>query len=163
MFRYGVVYALLGIVLLGAPALAGESGNWTGKAVLVDTDFKGLAVPEKEGHMLMMGENLGTVFNENGGAFLNEAEYRVQWVIDTGGMFKGGYKTFATADGKAFATFTITEFLKDGLRGNWEFTGGEGKYAGLTGGGKFALTNVSDSVPIDVLKGKYKLPRLHIR
>ncbi len=39
-----------------------------------------------------VGDANGMVFNEDGEAFLDKAQYRVQWMVDTGGMVAGGYK-----------------------------------------------------------------------
>ncbi len=155
-FRIAVV--ALGVLVLSTSAWAGETGKWLGKAVLTSVYFKSLAVADKDGHKIMMGEDAGLVFNENGEAFLDKAEYRVQWIVDTGGMVKGGYKTFTDTSGKVFAKFTIGEFTDTGPIGTWEFVGGTGKYEGITGLGDFKVTNVSDAVYWDLLEGEYKLP-----
>lgn len=106
----------------------------------------------------MLGEDSGLVFNDDGKAFLDKAEYRVQWMVDTAGMVGGGYKTFTTADGQVFAKFSITEFTDTGVSGSWEFTGGTNTYKGITGQGSFSVTNVSETVYWDMLEGKYQIP-----
>jgi hypothetical protein len=140
------------------PAWAEEVGQWRGKAVLVSTQITTSQVADQEDHVLMLGDDSGLVFNEDGQAFLDKAEYRVQWMLDTSGMVGGGYKTFTTADGQVFAKFTITEDTDAGVAGTWEFTGGTGKYQGIAGRGTFDVTNVSDTVYWDVLEGEYKIP-----
>jgi len=96
--------------------------------------------------------------SESGKAFLDKAEYRVQWMVDTGGMVGGGYKTFTASDGQVFAKFTINKLADTGGSGSWEFIKGTGKYEGITGRGDFTSTNVSPTVYWDLLEGEYKIP-----
>jgi hypothetical protein len=140
------------------PSWAEEGGQWRGKAVLVNTQITTSQVADQEDHMLMLGDDRGLVFNEDGKAFLDKAEYRVQWMVDTSGTVGGGYKTFTAPDGQIFAKFTITESTDAGGAGTWEFTGGTGRYQGVSGSGTFNVTNVSETVYWDMLEGEYKIP-----
>ncbi len=139
-------------------AWAEEGGQWHGKAVLVNTQIMTSSVGDDQDHALMMGDDRGLVFNEDGESFLDKAEYHVHWMVDTGGMVGGRYKTFIASDGQVFAKFTITELSDAGGNGTWEFTKGTGKYEGITGRGDFKYTNVSDTVYWDLLEGEYKIP-----
>jgi hypothetical protein len=79
-------------------------------------------------------------------------------VVDTG-VIRGGYKTFTEADGsKVFAKYTVTEFKPPVVNGAFEFTGGTGKYQGITGNGTFHYVRVSDKAAWDELVGEYKIP-----
>ncbi len=154
-----IAVLVLGLLVLSPTTWAAEAGKWRGKAVLVSTEFNSTTVVDKEGHELMLGEDNGMVFAEDGEAFLDNAQYRVQWILDTGGMVAGGYKTFTAADGgQVFEKFSITKFTDTGVEGTWEFTGGTGKYDGIAGSGDFTVTNVSDSVYSDLLEGEYSIP-----
>ena len=139
-------------------ALAAESDTWRGKAVFVGTEFVSLEVADEPEHMLMAGDDEGAVFNDEGEDFLDKAHYQVQWLVDTGGMVGGGYKTFTVDDGQVFAKFEITEYTETGVNGTWEFTKGTEAYEGITGSGTFVVTNVSDNVSWDLLEGEYQLP-----
>jgi hypothetical protein len=151
-------FVLVVALISSTPTWAEEAGQWRGKAVLVNTQMTNLQVADQEDHLLMLGDDSGLVFNEDGKAFLDKAEYRVQWMVDTAGMVGGGYKTFTTPDGQIFAKFKITEETGAGVAGTWEFTGGTGKYKGVSGHGTFDVTNVSDTVYWDMLEGEYKIP-----
>jgi hypothetical protein len=68
-------------------------------------------------------------------------------------------KNFTDADGsKVFAKYTVTEFKPPELNGAFEFTGGTGKYQGITGNGTFHYVRVSDKAAWDELVGEYKIP-----
>ena len=80
-------------------------------------------------------------------------------VVDTG-VIRGGYKTFTEADGsKVFAKYNVTEFKLPEVNGTFEFTGGTGKYTGITGNGTFHYVRVSDKAAWDELVGDYKFQR----
>jgi len=72
---------------------------------------------------------------------------------------RGGYKFFTDADGsKVFAKYTVTEVKMPEVLGTFEFTGGTGKYEGITGNGTFHDVFVSDKAAWDELVGEYKIP-----
>ena len=155
--RFTIIAMTLALTT-SATAWAGEGGQWRGKAVLVNTALTTSNVTDNKDHSLMLGDDHGLVFNEDGKAFLDKAEYRVQWMVDTGGMVGGGYKTFTASDGQVFAKFTINKLTDTGGSGSWEFIKSTGKYEGITGRGDFTSTNVSPTVYWDLLEGEYKIP-----
>jgi hypothetical protein len=157
MFRFAPIAITL-VLASGTAAWAEEGGRWRGKAVLVTTQVTTLNVADQKDHAMMLGDDHGLVFNEDDKDFLDKAEYRVQWMVDTGGMVGGGYKTFTASDGQVFAKFVITKFTDAGGSGTWEFIGGTGKYKGITGRGNFNTTNVTPTVYWDLLEGEYKIP-----
>ena len=140
------------------PAAAEDSGHWHGLSVIVATDKKAAKVEDRADHMVYLTEYDGAVYNGDGKPFLDKARYQVVSFGDTAG-FRSGYKTFTDADGsKVFAKYTVTEFKMPEARGTFEFTGGTGKYEGITGNGTFHDVFVSDKAAWDELVGEYKIP-----
>lgn len=151
--------AAFGLLALSSSAWAGESGNWRGLGVLVDTTVATATLADKQDHLLLLGESDGVVFNDNGDAFLHNARYQVGWMYDTEGMVSGGYKTFTIDEqSKVFGKYEVTEATGAVYKGTWEFTGGTGRFAGITGQGKFTFTTVAEGVGWDLLEGSYEIP-----
>ena len=140
------------------PAAAEESGKWFGQAVLVTLTGKSVKVEDRADHAVSVTEYDGAVFNADGKPFLDKARYQVVHLADTA-TSSGGYKTFTETDGsKVFAKYTLKEAKLPELRGIFEFTGGTGKYAGITGRGEYHVVVVSDTALWDELHGEYKIP-----
>jgi hypothetical protein len=142
----------------GSSTKAEDSGKWFGRAVLVTTSTKVARVEDRPDHTLSVTECDGVVFNGDGKPFLDKARYQIVDFTDAGAS-SIGYKTFTEADGsKVFAKYTLKEAKLPDLRGVFEFTGGTGKYAGITGGGEYHVVIVSDTALWDELRGEYKIP-----
>ena len=153
---FAIVTLMLGANL---PAAAEDSGHWHGLSVLVATDKKVAKVDDRADHTLYLTEYDGAVYNGDGKPFLDKARYQVVALVDTAVTPRGGYKTFTEADGsKVFAKYTVTEAKMPDVRGTFEFTGGTGKYEGITGNGTFHDVFVSDKAAWDELVGEYKIP-----
>jgi len=152
-------WAMLTLMLAAnLPAVADDSGHWRGLAALVVTDQKTFKVDDGTDHLASVSEQDGAIHNADGKPFLDKARYQVVSVVDTG-VIRGGYKTFTEADGsKVFAKYTVTEFKLPEVNGTFEFTGGTGKYQGITGNGSFHYVRVSDKAAWDELVGEYKIP-----
>ena len=109
--------------------------------------------------MWMVNDEDGAIHNADGKPFLDKARYQVLALTDST-VGTRGYKTFTEADGtKVFATFKVTEFKPPEINGTIEFTGGTGKYAGITGKGTFHLVRVSDKAAWDELIADYTIPK----
>jgi hypothetical protein len=154
-----VSFAIVTLVLTASlPAAADESGHWRGLAALVVTDQLAAKVDDGTNHVASISEQDGAIHNADGKSFLDKARYQVVSVVDTG-VIRGGYKTFTEADGsKVFAKYSVTEFKLPEVNGTFEFTGGTGKYTGITGNGTFHYVRVSDKAAWDELVGDYKIP-----
>jgi hypothetical protein len=153
----GPTVALMLVIGGGLPAKAEESGQWFGRAVLVTTSTKAAKVEDRADHTLSVTECDGVVFNGDGKPFLDKARYQIVDFTDAGATAIG-YKTFTEADGsKVFAKYTLKEAKLPHLRGAFEFKGGTGKYAGITGGGQYHVVIVSDTALWDELRGEYKI------
>src|SRR5215469_6155670 len=140
------------------PAAAEDSGHWHGLSVLVATDKKLVKLEDQPNHTVYVTEYDGAVYNGDGKPFLDRARYQVVALVDTAAS-RGGYKFFTDADGsKVFAKFTVTEVKMPEVLGTFEFTGGTGKYEGITGNGTFHDVFVSDKAAWDELVGEYKIP-----
>jgi hypothetical protein len=64
-------------------------------------------------------------------------------------------------DGAVFnadAKYVLKDAKPKEFRGTFEFTGGTGKYAGITGRGEYHVVLVSDTALWDELRGEYKIP-----
>ncbi len=151
--------ALTGLLLaLAAPAAAEESGQWHAKGVLVILEQHTVKVEDRANHTVTLVDWDGAVFNSDGKPFLDKARYQGVGVTDMG-VSSGGYKTFTDADGsKVFATYRRTVAIPPELRGTFEFIGGTGKYAGITGSGTYYLVFISDKAAWDELSGEYRIP-----
>ena len=152
--------ATLLLVAASIPAVAEESGQWFGRAVLVTISSKIAKAEDRPDHTLSVTECDGVVFNADGKPFLDKARYQIVDFTDAG-VSSIGYKTFTEAGGsKVFAKYTLKEAKLPDLHGVFEFTGGTGKYAGITGGGEYHVVVVSDTALWDELHGQYTIPGL---
>ena len=154
-----VSFALVTLMLAATlPAAADDSGHWRGLAALVVTDQKTAKIDDRADHVASISEQDGAIHNADGKSFLDKARYQVVSMFDSVGI-PGGYKTFTEADGsRVFAKFTVTLIKPPEVNGTFEFTGGTGKYQGITGNGVFHYVSVSDKAAWDELIGDYKIP-----
>jgi hypothetical protein len=140
------------------PAAAQDSGQWFGRAVLVSLSSKSVKLEHRANHTVSVTEYDGAVFNADGKTFLDKARYQVVDLTDAG-TSSGGYKTFTETDGsKVFAKYLLKDAKPPEFRGTFQFTGGTGKYAGITGSGEYYVVVVSDTALWDELRGEYKIP-----
>jgi hypothetical protein len=154
----GCVVLALAAPAAAIPAAAEEAGQWFGRAVLVTLSSKSVKVEDRADHTVSVTEFDGAVFNADGKPFLDKARYQVVDLTDAG-TSSGGHKTFTEADGsKVFAKYLLKDAKPKEFRGTFEFTGGTGKYAGITGRGEYHVVLVSDTALWDELRGEYKIP-----
>ena len=154
----GPVFALMLAVGGGPPAAAEEAGQWHGKGILVVVEKTSMKVEDRANHTVAATEYDGAIYNNDGNPFLDKARYQVVALNDSG-VTRGGYKTFTGADGsKVFAKYSVTESKPPEHRGTFEFTGGTGKYEGITGSGTFRIVYISDRVGWDELSAEYTIP-----
>ena len=158
--RIGYVSFAIVTFMLAAnlPAAAQETGHLHGLATLVFTEQMMVKLDDQPNHVVLMIKEDGAVYNADGKPFLDKAHYQVVALSDSA-VGRHGYKTFTEADGtKVFGTFTVTEFKPPVINGTVEFTGGTGKYAGITGKGTFHLVSVGDKAATDELNVDYTIP-----
>ena len=151
--------AFVSLLTMSLPAAAQETGHLHGLATLVFTEQMMVKLDDQPNHVVLMIKEDGAVYNADGKPFLDKARYQVVTLSDSA-VGRRGYKTFTEPDGtKVFATFTATEFKPPVVNGTIEFTGGTGKYAGITGKGTYHLVNVSDKAAWDELIADYTIPK----
>ena len=156
VFR-GPVLALM-LAVAGLPAVAEEAGQWHGRGILVVVDKTSMKVEDRANHTVAATEYDGAVFNDEGKPFLDKARYQVVAVNDAG-VLRVGYNTFTDADGaKVFAKYSVTELKPPEHHGTLEFTGGTGKYEGITGGGTFRIVYIGDRVGWTEFNAEYTIP-----
>jgi hypothetical protein len=157
-WMFGCVVLALALPAAAVPAMAEEAGQWFGRAVLVTLSSKSVKLEDRADHTVSVTEFDGAVFNADGKPFLDKARYQVVDLTDAG-TSSGGHKTFTEADGsKVFAKYVLKDAKPKEFRGTFEFTGGTGKYAGITGRGEYHVVQVSDTALWDELRGEYKIP-----
>jgi hypothetical protein len=155
---FGCVVLALAVPAAAVPAAAQESGQWFGRAVLVTLSSKSVKLEHRANHTVSVTEYDGAVFNADGKPFLDKARYQVVDLTDAGAS-SGGYKTFTETDGsKVFAKYLLKDAKPPVFRGTFQFTGGTGKYTGITGSGEYHVVVVSDTALWDELRGEYKIP-----
>lgn len=154
----GAVVALLLAAVGGPPVLAEEASQWHGKGILVVVEKTSMKVEDRANHTVAATEYDGAVFNDEGKPFLDKARHQVVAVNDAG-VLRVGYNTFTDADGaKVFAKYSMTESKPPEHGGTLEFTGGTGKYEGITGGGTFRIVYITDRVGWNEINAEYTIP-----
>jgi hypothetical protein len=114
-------------------------------------------------HVFVTGENIGTVFNDSGRGFLHAAAVVCPLVVDNVKNTPNahGYCVATDADGdKAFLVWKCKS-PQPGARceGDFQWTGGTGKYTGLTGSNTFSGGAVPKTASgYAVWKGEWRLP-----
>ncbi len=104
----------------------------------------------------------GTFFNDAGEGFLHEASwvcFGVSDVADEIGEASGYCVVTDMADDKAFAAWEGRIDPSTGFKGEFRWTGGAGKYAGMTGNNTFdGLVIGSSSEGRGIITGEWQLP-----
>ena len=155
---YWAASTLIVSLVNSLPAVAEETGHWHGLGGLVAIDKKAVNLEDRPNHTAGITEFDGIVFNVDSKPFLDKARYQVVSLNDTG-VATAGYKTFTDADGaKVFCKYATTGGKWPDFHGTFEFTGGTGKYQGITGNGTYHIVFVSDKASWDELVGDYKMP-----
>jgi hypothetical protein len=115
-------------------------------------------------HSFAVGENIGTVFNDAGQGFLHMAAVVCQIVSDRVKSIANahGYCTVTDADGdRAYLAWKCRnpQVGVSGCEGDFQWTGGTGKYTGLTGNNTFTGGAVPKTASgYSVWKGEWQLP-----
>ena len=127
-------------------SVAGEKMNWQGTSVT--TEAKQIEIGDVEGHVLMLYKAKQIYMLPDGekrtGVAVNTLEMNpkmnhftvsgVGWVVD-----KDGDKVMRVHEGKPVG--------KDHWRGTYSYTGGTGKFKGITGGGTWDSYSMGEGQP----------------
>jgi hypothetical protein len=116
-------------------------------------------------HVFFVGEFSGTVFNDAGKGFLHLASVSCPGVDDVinGVSNAHGYCTITDQDGdKAFVVWKCKGKDPSRCEGDFQWTGGTGKYTGIRGNNTFygVHRNIVGPTPqgYSIWKGEWKLP-----
>jgi hypothetical protein len=116
----------------------------------------------EEGHVYTQDLYRGTFFNDAGEGFLHESSwvcFGISDVADEAGDASGYCVMTDTADDTAFAVWEGRIDPSIGFTGQFQWTGGTGKYAGMTGNNTFeALVIGSSSEGRGLITGEWQLP-----
>lgn len=148
MIRKLLAVASLFVLAAGVAHAQGmpKKGSFTGK-------FGWYAVGKitqlDEGHVFFSGEFSGVFFNDKPGGPMDGIGVQCPGVNDVTFGASGGHSmangvcVLIDTDGdKIFSRWAITGAFPVGTEpGDWEFTGGTGKYAGIKGKNKFQCVN----------------------
>ena len=115
----------------------------------------------EDGHVLTHDTYRGTFFNDAGGGFLHESSWVCFGTSDLhgGAGDSGGYCVITDGDDdKAFLRFQGTVDPATGFNGDYQWTGGTGKYTGIGGENAFSARIVGGAEGRGILRGEWRLP-----
>ena len=154
----GTLTALICVLVFGAHAEAQlpKQGTYTSHFGWYAT---GKTFELEKGHILFQGEFDGTNFNDAGHGFLHKTSVvcpGVNDVINGASRASQGYCVVTDQDGdKAFLVWKAGK----GFDGDFQWTGGTGKYTGITGNNAFTALLIGPTPSgYSVWKGEWKLP-----
>jgi hypothetical protein len=141
--------SLLAAVFIAPAALAGglpQEGDFKATGVWVDGPFMSLATGDKQS--VFIGEGTEAFTNDAGQGFFNNLNARcleAPGFIDSRGSHASGFCTAADAGGdKIFYTWEVAKQAGESEgKGVKTFTGGTGKYVGLSGKADFTTTRLA--------------------
>lgn len=158
----GGVAAVAFALFLGASAEAQLAKQGT-----YSTHFGWYAVGKtfeiEKDHVLFVGEFNGAVFNDAGGGFMHGTAWVCPGIND---LLKGvsiaaqGYCIATDKDGdKAFLTWKGRKATEPNrVAGDFQWTGGTGKYTGIKGNNTFDAVFVTSTSGYALQKGEWQLP-----
>lgn len=124
------------------PAELAQEGNF--KATFYLTDEPSTPLPTADGETAYTIEQSAVYTNDAGHGFLHDVTGRCVGVGASGAdtFNSGGYCTFVDGDGDMI--FSVFHVARKGhqIEGTQGYTGGTGRYAGLTGGGQYTLVRL---------------------
>lgn len=135
---------LAGAVLASSAASAANMTQEDFKATFYLTDEPSKSLPTANGETAYTIDQSVVYTNDAGHGFLHNMTGRCVGVGagSAGSFHSGGYCTYVDADGNMI--FSVFHVGSSGaqLEGTEGYTGGTGKYANLTGGGRYTLTRL---------------------
>jgi len=144
--RIAALAVLLVATGLWQPAAAAEEGKitafavWQGKGVTYPTEAKqGTAIGTITGTMYVM--------TEQGPVLSGELVCPLVMTFDQADSSQTGQArcTISSKDGVVYSQLSCTGFQYVGCKGDYKITGGTGRFAGITGGGKAVVRSESRS------------------
>ena len=162
-FRKVGCCVVFGLFLIGAEtaeAQLAKQGSYRGS---FGAQGAGTLHELEEGHIFFVGGFNGVLLNDNSGGFLDRTQVLCPGVNDiVNGLSQGlhGYCIITDEDGdKAFAKWSGVDETPGVGGGPFEWTGGTGKYAGITGDNTFQYALIGDTLAYSVVwEGEWQLP-----
>jgi len=115
-----------------------------------------------EGHIFSQDVYKGTFFNDQGKGFLHESSWvcpAISELIKGKGNAQGHCIVTDKDNDKAFAVWKGTIDPSAGFNGDYQWTGGTGKYTGIKGDNTFRATLIGSTTEgRGLLKGEWRLP-----
>jgi hypothetical protein len=158
--------ALLAALLLASAGMSApaadlpKSGKYSGKFGWYSV---GKAFEIEKDHVFWAGEFSGAFFNDGGGGFFHNAAVQCPGMNDItpdGNAFAHGYCIVTDKDGdKAYLSWKCKGKFGDKCNGDFQWTGGTGKYTGIKGANKFyGVVLVPTSSGYSGWEGSWELP-----
>ena len=159
LFAFSLGLVLLAAFAAVAQAQIAKSGKFTAHFGFFGV---GTAHPVEEGHLFWVGEFSGTVFNDAGNGIFHRASSKCPAVSD---IFLGGeanlhgYCILTDSDGdQAFIAWKCNGPALVSCSGDFQWTGGTGKYTGIRGDNTFQGIFVTQTEGYALWQAEYRLP-----
>ncbi len=140
-----ILSALALIAVGSSDALAGNMKD-TGSMDATYAKREALPIADRDGHVLMLSEAVGTDVNTSQSAYLEGFAFSAREINDLtqGTGTQHGYVIFSKGDDSEVVKYdgNITTVMKDGhpatsFKGKWSAVNGTGRYAGIQGDGTY--------------------------
>lgn len=135
------------------------SGSFSGTI----TKQSGLPLADQPNHQLGIAEVSGTQTSPD--PLWNDSKityWGITDLVDVKGIQNGYFNNVHPDGGRDYGTFEGNVNAADGpivVEGSFTFTGGDGKYAGITGGGRFKTVAKSETEIEATWTGNYELAK----
>lgn len=150
----------MGLVVSGALAELPKQGKYRG---MFGARAAGTVHELEKGHIFFVGGFSGVFFNDNANGFMDQSAVEcpgVNDIVDGVAVTNGGYCIVTDRDGdKAFLVWKGKDTSPGVGGGDFQWTGGTGKYIGIKGNNTFRYTAISNTQASSVMwEGEWQLP-----
>ncbi len=159
--KYTALMVVALVLGLGGTAQAqlAKQGTYSGN---YGWSFSSTVHQLEEGHIFSQDVYKGTFFNNEGKGFLHESSWvcpGTTELVQGKGEASGHCIVTDQDDDKAYIVWKGTIDPATGFKGDYQWTGGTGKYTGITGNNTFrAMAIGSTPEGLGRLEGEWKLP-----
>jgi len=155
----GAVVLIL-LVGVGAEAQLPKQGKYRG---MFSAWGVGAVHEIEKGHVFFLGEFDGVFFNDVANGFIDKTAVKCPGandIVEGLSMGNHGYCVVTDKDGdKAFAVWKGRDTRPNVGGGDFQWTGGTGKFAGIKGNNTYRYTGIADTPGYSVVwEGKWQLP-----
>jgi len=153
-----IATSLVLVASTGAQAQVPKQGKFTGQFGYYGV---GQAFQIEENHFYWVGEFTGSFFNDAGKGIFHRSSVKCPAADDIYGGVEhaSGYCIITDKDGdKAFLSWTCEGPAQQICKGTFKWTGGTGKYTGITGDNTFQGNAITASEGYALWQAQYQLP-----